>query len=107
MYELDGYVLLIGVGYEKNTVLHLAETRANFPSKRFADESSAMFVNGKREWVTYKTQAVDDGDFIKLGNEYDSLTNLQIHKVGNAEVRFIKVRPLIDWTVEWMDKNRI
>lgn len=29
LYELDGYVLLIGVGHDKNTSLHLAETRAN------------------------------------------------------------------------------
>ena len=106
LYELDGYVLLIGVGHEKNTVLHLAETRANFPGKQFAEESSALFVNGKRKWVTYQTQAVDDGDFIALGNEYDTLTKTPVHKVGNADVRFLKVRPLIDWTVQWMEKNR-
>ena len=28
LYELDGYVLLIGVGYDKNTSLHLADVRA-------------------------------------------------------------------------------
>lgn len=106
LYELDGYVLLIGVGYEKNTALHLAETRANFPTKRFADESSAILMDGKRKWVTYNTQAVDDEDFIRLGTEYDIEKNIKIHNVGNASVRFMKVRPLIDWTVEWMEKNR-
>jgi len=106
LYELDGHVLLIGIGYEKNTSLHLAETRANISNKKFVSESSAIMMNGKREWVTYNTQAVDDEDFIKLGNEYDMEKNIIIHKVGNAEVRFIKQRPLIDWTVEWMEKNR-
>jgi len=106
LYELDGHVLLIGVGYEKNTSLHLAETRANTSNKKFISENSAIMMNGKREWVTYNTQAVDDEDFIKLGNEYDMEKNIIIHKVGNAEVRFIKQRPLIDWTVEWMEKNR-
>lgn len=98
--------MLIGVGYEKNTSLHLAETRANFSSKKFVSESSTIMVNGKREWVTYRTQAVDDEDFIKLGSIYDKEKNIRIHKVGNADVRFIKQRPLIDWAVQWMEKNR-
>lgn len=106
LYELDGYILLIGVGYDKNTSLHLAEVRANFPTKRFADESSAIMVNGKREWVTYNTQAVDDEDFVKLGDEYEKEANISVHKVGDANVRFMKQRPLVDWTVQWMEKNR-
>lgn len=106
LYELDGYALLIGVGYDKNTSLHLAETRADFPGKTFAEESSAIMVNGQREWVTYRTQAVDDADFIRLGKEYEEEQQIPVHKVGNAEVRLLKVRPLIDWTVKWMEKNR-
>ncbi len=107
LYTLDGYVLLIGVGYEKNTSLHLAETRANFATKRFSDESSAILVDGKRQWVTYTTQAVDDEDFIRLGNEYDTENKIKIHSVGNAYVRFLKQKPLVDWTVQWMERNRL
>ena len=106
LYQLDGYVLLIGVGYDKNTSLHLAETRANFSTKKFTNESSAIMVNGKREWVTYNTQDVDDEDFIKLGSIYDKENNIVVHKVGNADVRFIKQRPLVDFAVKWMEKNR-
>lgn len=106
LYTLDGYVLLIGVDYDKNTSLHLAETRANFPTKRFTDESSAIMIDGKRQWVTYTTQAVDDEDFIRLGHEYDKENNNEVYKVGNADVRFMKQRPLIDWTVRWMEKLR-
>jgi aminoglycoside 3-N-acetyltransferase len=106
LYELDGHILLIGVGYDKNTSLHLAETRANFDSKKFTNESSAVMVNGKREWVTYNTQAVDDVDFVRLGKEYDKTANIGIHMVGDAEVRFMRQRPLVDFATEWMEKNR-
>ena len=106
LYQLDGYVLLIGVLYDKNTSLHLAETRANFSSKKFADESSAIMVNGKREWVTYNTQVVDDEDFMELGSIYDKEKNIKVYRVGNAQVRFMKQRPLVDWAVKWMEKNR-
>ncbi len=106
LYKLDGYVLLIGVGYDKNTSLHLAEVRANFPSKKFTNESSAIMINGKREWVTYNTQAVDDEDFVRLGEEYERERNIKVHKVGNADVRLIRQRDLVDWAVKWMEKNR-
>jgi aminoglycoside 3-N-acetyltransferase len=106
-YELDGFILLIGVGYDKNTSLHLAETRANFSSKRFVNESSSIMVNGIREWVTYRTQAVDDEDFKAIGEAYEKENNIKVHKVGHAEVRFMKQRPLIDWAAAWMDKHRI
>ncbi|MFC5703405.1 aminoglycoside N(3)-acetyltransferase [Cohnella faecalis] len=107
LYQLDGHVLLIGVGYDKNTSLHLAETRADFPTKKFADESSAITVGGQREWVTYNTQAVDDEDFVRLGKDYDREHDIKVHRVGNADVRFLKQRPLVDWTVRWMEKNRV
>lgn len=107
LYKLDGHVLLIGVGYDKNTSLHLAETRADFSSKKFTNESSAIMINGKREWVTYNTQAVDDEDFVELGEKYDRERNIKVHKIGNADVRFIGQRDLVDWTVNWMEKNRV
>lgn len=106
LYWLDGHVLLIGVGYDKNTSLHLAETRASFSSKRFATESSAVMINGKRHWVTYTTQAVDDEDFVQLGESFDREKNMKVHKVGNADVRLMKQRELVDWAVKWMEKHR-
>lgn len=106
LYRLHGHVLLIGVGYDKNTSLHLAETIADFPSKKFVHESSAVMENGTRKWVTYETQAVDDEDFIRLGEEYDKEMNIKIHKVGNAEVRLLDQPQLVDWAAAWMEKNR-
>ncbi|WP_046174862.1 aminoglycoside N(3)-acetyltransferase [Domibacillus indicus] len=107
LYHLNGYVLLIGVGYDKNTSLHLAETIAKFPGKKVVHESSAIMKKGTRMWVTYETQAVDDGDFVRLGDEYDKEMNIKIHKIGNAEVRFLAQRSLVDWATVWMEKNRV
>ena len=45
LYELDGYVLLIGVGYDKNTSLHLADVRAEYPGKHDTTEYSAVIEN--------------------------------------------------------------
>ncbi|MEC0168251.1 AAC(3) family N-acetyltransferase [Paenibacillus graminis] len=107
LYHLNGYVLLAGVGYDKNTSLHLAEARADFPAKKRVNDSSAVMVKGRREWVTYETQAVNDEDFVRLGEEYDKEMNLKVHKAGKAEIRFMEQRPLVDWATAWMEKNRL
>ncbi|MOA60547.1 Aminoglycoside 3-N-acetyltransferase [compost metagenome] len=63
-------------------------------------------MDGKREWLTYSTQAVDDSDFVTLGNEYEQEINLKIHHIGNAEIRLLAQRPLVDWATDWMGKFR-
>ncbi|WNS44542.1 AAC(3) family N-acetyltransferase [Paenibacillus sp. MMS20-IR301] len=106
LYQLNGHILLIGVGHDKNTSLHLAETRADFPGKHMVEESSAVLVNGVREWVTYPTLAVDDSDFIVLGQAYEQAVKLQPVQVGHAQVRFMEQRSLVDWATLWMQENR-
>ena len=38
LYDLDGYILLIGVDHSANTSLHLAEYRADYPGKHEEEE---------------------------------------------------------------------
>lgn len=40
VYDLDGQVLLLGVGHDNNTSLHLAEYRAEFPGRRWEGQGS-------------------------------------------------------------------
>ncbi len=47
LYELDGKVLLIGVGYDKNTSIHLADVLAKYPGKHNCTEHSAVMEDGK------------------------------------------------------------
>ncbi|WP_310550975.1 aminoglycoside N(3)-acetyltransferase [Paenibacillus glufosinatiresistens] len=106
LYQLGGHVLLIGVGHDKNTSLHLAETRAAYPSKRLVEESSAIMENGVRRWVTYPTLEVNDSDFTELGEAYEREQGPPIHRIGGAEVRFFEQRPFVDWAAAWMEEHR-
>jgi aminoglycoside 3-N-acetyltransferase len=107
IYRLDGSVLLIGVDHDKNTSLHLAESRAMYASKRFDEESSVIMVEGKRTRVSYTTLAVDDADFIRLGHAYEQAHAIPAFRIGDASVRLLKQRPLVDWAVLWMESNRV
>ena len=49
LYDLDGWVLLLGVGYDHNTSLHLADYWADYDYKQAVENGSAMLVNGRRQ----------------------------------------------------------
>ncbi len=106
LYSLNGKVLLIGVDYDKNTSLHLADVRANYESKHNVTESSAMLVNGKREWVSYETLYVDGEDFIDIGNAFEASNPVKTTKIGNATIKCMEQRTLVDFAVSWIENNR-
>ena len=106
LYEIDGYVLLLGTGYDKNTSLHLADVRANYPSKHMEENSSAMMVNGKREWVTYSTLYVDGEDFEEIGKAFEETMAVNKADLGNAQLRFMKQRELVDFAIGWIEQHR-
>lgn len=106
LYELDGYVLLIGVGYDKNTSLHLADVRAEYPGKHMSAESSAVMENGRRVWKTYETLYVDGEDFDAIGEAFERERGAAKVSLGNGTITFMKQRELVDFAVEWIQKNR-
>ena len=106
LYELDGYVLLVGVGYNKNTSLHLADARADYPGKHTVKESSAILETGKRVWKTYETLYVDGEDFEEIGRAFESEDRVQKAILGNGAVRLMRQRELVDFAVRWIESNR-
>lgn len=106
LYAMGGKVLLIGVDYDKNTSLHLADVRAEYPSKHTVTESSAMLVNGVRQWVSYETLYVDGEDFIEIGKAFEKDHPVKKAQIGNATVRCMDQRKLVDFAVSWIEENR-
>jgi len=106
LYKLDGYVLLIGVGYDKNTSLHLADVRAEYPGKHLVTEHSAVLVDGKREWVAYETLYVDGGDFERIGAAFETQGKAVREPLGNSSICLMRQREVVDFAVEWIEKNR-
>jgi aminoglycoside 3-N-acetyltransferase len=106
LYELDGYIMLLGVGHRNDSSLHMAEHRATWPSKHTIVEGSAVLVNGVREWVTFDMLDLDTSDFVTIGDAYEQQAGIVQGRVGQATVHFMKQRPLIDFAVEWMEANR-
>lgn len=106
LYELDGKVLLLGVGYDKNTSLHLADARAEYPSKHNCIEHSAVFENGRRVWKEYETLYVDGEDFEKIGKSFEKDGNSAESVLGNATIKLMSQRQIVDFAVKWIQSNR-
>jgi aminoglycoside 3-N-acetyltransferase len=106
LYDLDGNVLLIGVDYDKNTSLHLADVRAEYPGKHTCVEHSAVIENGKRVWKAYETLFVDGEDFVDIGAAFEASHTVNRAKIGGAEIKLMKQRELVDFAVEWIENNR-
>lgn len=106
LYDLDGYVLLIGVDYDKNTSIHLADVRAEYPGKHNSTEYSAIMENGERVWKAYDTLFVDGEDFLQIGEAFEEEYPVKKAMLGNAVIRFMKQRELVEFSVKWIEENR-
>lgn len=82
-----------------------AEMLRKWPGAERSEHPARSFA-AVGEQAKFLTQAVDDGDYIALGSEYDQERNISTHKIGDAQVRLLQQRPLVDWAVKWMERNR-
>lgn len=106
LYQLDGLVLLLGVGYDKNTSLHLADARAEFPGKHTCVEHSAVMENGRRVWKRYETLFVGGEDFNEIGAAFEQACPVRKAALGNGTIRLMRQRELVDFAVRWIEANR-
>lgn len=107
LYDLDGWVLLLGVGYDRNTSFHLAEYRASYPGRTVVENGAPLLIDGTRKWVKLRNVREDVSDFTAIGEEFEHQTRWALHgHVGNSQARLMPLRALVDFAVEWMEKNR-
>ena len=79
---------------------------AEYPGKHTCVEHSAVSEAGKRVWKAYETLVVDGNDFEKIGEDYEKAYAVPGVQIGNALVRLMYQRELVDFAVKWMEKNR-
>ena len=101
IYESDGFVLLLGAGYDSNTSFHLAEYRAG---KSQPDKQGAPIMrNGRRAWITYDDIVFNDDLFPQIGAAWEAQTDaVAIGEVGSAACRLFRQRLGVDFAVSWL-----
>jgi aminoglycoside 3-N-acetyltransferase len=100
LYERDSYILLLGVGYDSCTAMHLAEHK--LPNRKIVTQSSAILENGHRVWKTYQLIEMDDEQFPAIGEAFEKKASISVGKVGCAKAKLVPLRPLVDFTFEYL-----
>ncbi len=100
VYQLDGYVLLLGVGYDRNTSFHLAEYRLPSPDKDIS--GAPINEDGHRLWKWYTDIAFNDDLFPILGKDFEAGSQVTVGEVGSATCRLFSQPAAVDYAASWL-----
>ena len=100
IYDLDGYVLLLGVGHGNNTSFHLAEIRAKVG--KIVQQGAPIWLNGRRVWQPYEDIDYDADCFPKIGADLEQEHPVRIGMVGLAECRLFSQKMAVDFATQWL-----
>ncbi|NNN01811.1 MAG: AAC(3) family N-acetyltransferase, partial [Acidimicrobiaceae bacterium] len=106
LYDLNARVLLLGVDHDRNTSLHLAESRA-CRSRQVIEQGSPIVRDGERQWTRYTTLNYDTRDFVQVGDAAGEAGLERTALVGAAFARLLEQPRLVDFAVDWFLANRI
>jgi aminoglycoside 3-N-acetyltransferase len=104
IYDLDGWILMLGTGYETNTSLHLAEYRAPEPVE--VVQGSPLIEDGKRVWKLYRDIDINSDIFPEIGTAFERMGQVKIGRVGSATTRFFRQRAAVDFALQWFISRR-
>jgi len=104
VYDLDGFVLLLGIGHGNNTSLHLGEYRACTSGDEL--QGAALLEDGRRVWKTYRDTDWNDDPFPAIGVAFDATGQTRTGKIGSAESRLFRQRAVVDFAQQWLAARR-
>ena len=106
IYKRGGKILLIGVGHESNTSLHLSEYRAEHELK-IKIFGSPILKEGENVWTQYQDIEFNEDLFPVIGKEYESEYNYSTASVGMTEAKLFNQRKMVDFAVNWLEEREI
>jgi aminoglycoside 3-N-acetyltransferase len=103
VHELDGQVLLLGIGHDADTTLHLAELLAGVPYR--APKHVTVLNNGRPVRIEYGENDHCCARFA-LADEWLRGRGLQVEgRVGHAHARLARARDIVRVAVEELTRD--
>ncbi len=103
--DLGGQVLLIGVGHDRNSTLHLAETRARH-RRTTTRRMPVARDGGGVDWIEIDDVADDHGHlFPALGAAFEAGGQVRLGQIGGAGTRLMSQRALVDFATPWFENT--
>ncbi|MDD2592418.1 MAG: AAC(3) family N-acetyltransferase [Erysipelotrichaceae bacterium] len=103
LYDLDAYVLLIGVPFSKCTCLHLAEYRSGY--RPIVIQGAAVEIKGKRIWKKYLDIDLNSTIFNEIGLAMENQVDMKRLLINDAQLRLFSVKEAIDFAVDYLKQK--
>ena len=103
VYELDGQVLLLGVGHGSNTTIHLCENMAGVRYR--CDKYLTVLKNGKPTRFEYREIDHCCQNFSLVDGWLDERGLQKRGKVGYTDARLVRSRDIVDVVTERLRQN--
>ena len=103
MYDDDCQVLLIGVGYDRCTGMHLAESRSGI--RCIMVQGAAVNEDGERVWKKYLDLNYDADDFTQIGEKMEEAGMVITGNAGEAVCRLFSLREAVDFGEDHLKKK--
>ena len=103
--ESNAYVLLIGVGLEVCTAMHLAEKRVQFPDHILKKITPPKWFREKFPDDGWESDFGPYPDFAKLTKPCLESGIMKTVKVGDATLKLVELKKLIELYVKYLEKD--
>lgn len=100
LYLLEAHTLLLGVGFDRCTSLHYAESLV--PNRRTTISRFPVLENGRRVWIENPDMAADNGlHFPIVGERFLEQGHVRVGTVGQARAMLFSTRALVDFAAAY------
>jgi aminoglycoside 3-N-acetyltransferase len=104
LYILGAHTLLLGVGFNRCTSLHYAESLV--PTRRTTLSRFPIMQNGERVWIEEPQMAADNGvHFPVVGDQFASKGAIRSGRVGDADAMLFSTRDLVDFAESYFRRS--
>jgi aminoglycoside N3'-acetyltransferase len=103
VYELDGQVLLLGVGHDANTTIHLAEFMAGVRYRR----KKSIIIKQAGQLVRFDYNEIDHccENFTRVDDWLDPRNLQERGQVGHTQAQLMRSRDIVDVVSSQLQKN--
>ena len=103
LHNLDCRILLLGVGFNRCTALHFAESLVD--RRRLKTLRFPVLDNGRRTWVEVPNVADDDSThFPAVGEAYATAEGVRRGRIGDAPSMLFPMRSLVEYAVRYFEE---
>lgn len=101
-----GKVLLVGVGWDKCTLLHLCEHVTPYPGRqKHTVRVPDAYVDGRTAWRSTEQLIMYEGDFAAIGRRLAADDVAGQGRVGNTTAVLAPAKPVVECASGWMARR--